>query len=84
MSRQLPTLVVLLLTLVGLVVVVGVDAQPGLVLVGLALLLAGGLRLSLTPRRAGWLVVRTRGVDAAVLLVLGFTVIALAGTIPGI
>ena len=51
-------------------------------LVGLGLCLAAGLRLTLPARQAGLLVVRSRGVDAAVLLVLGLAVVALANAIP--
>jgi hypothetical protein len=54
----------------------------GAIVVGLALLLAGGLRLSLRERQAGFLVVRSRGFDAVVLLTLGFAMVALANTIP--
>lgn len=82
MSRQLPALAVLFLAAFGLLVVVTVDPQPGLIVVGLSLLLAAGLRLSLPPRRAGWLVVRTRGLDAFFLLGVGFALILLANTIP--
>lgn len=82
MVRQLPALAVLLLAGVGLLVVTTVDAQSGLVVLGASLLLAAGLRLSLPPRRAGWLVVRSRGLDASLLLVLGAAVVLLAGTIP--
>lgn len=84
MTRQLPSLAVLLLAAAGLVIVRTVDPQPGLVLVGLSLLLAAGLRLALPPRRAGWLVVRTRGMDAFLLLSVGFAVVVLANTIPDI
>lgn len=82
MSRQLPALAVLFLAAFGLLVVVTVDPQPGLIVVGLSLLLAAGMRLSLPPRRAGWLVVRTRGLDAFFLLGVGFALILLANTIP--
>ena len=82
MSRQLPALAVLFLAAFGLLVVVTVDPQPGLIVVGLSLLLAAGLRLSLSPRRAGWLVVRTRGLDAFFLLGVGFALVLLANTIP--
>jgi hypothetical protein len=75
--------------LVGLVVGATVDQVGGTpgwkvggFIVGLALLLAAGLRLSLRERQAGFLVVRSRGFDAAVLLVLGFAMVALANTIP--
>ncbi|MCW2713591.1 MAG: hypothetical protein JWN88_638 [Frankiales bacterium] len=84
MTRQLPALVVLLLAATGLLVVVTVDPRVGLVLVGVSLLLAAGLRLTLPPRRAGWLVVRGRGLDACLLLGLGFAVVLLANTIPDI
>lgn len=82
MSRQLPSLLVLALVAAGLIVLAVVDARPGILVVGLALLLAAGLRLTLPARSAGWLAVRTRGLDAALLLVLGFAVVVLANTIP--
>lgn len=50
--------------------------------VALGLLLAATLRISLPPRAAGWLVVRSRVFDAALLLGAGFGVLALAITIP--
>ena len=80
--RQLPTCAVLATAAVGLVLAVAVGWQPGVVVVGLAVLLAAGLRLSLPARQAGWLVVRSRGLDAAVLLGLGFSLVVLATTIP--
>lgn len=82
--RQLPALAVLALTALGLLLVATVDSRPGVIVVGLALLLAAGLRLTLSVRQAGWLVVRTRGLDASFLLVLGFTLILLANAIPNI
>lgn len=87
--KELPTLAVLALIVLGLVLgasVHDIGGTPGWkaggFVVGLALLLAAGLRLSLRERQAGFLVVRSRGFDAAVLLVLGFAVVALANTIP--
>jgi hypothetical protein len=87
--KELPALAVLALILGGLVVgatVHDLGGTPGWkvggFIVGLALLLAAGLRLSLRERQAGFLVVRSRGFDAAVLLVLGFALVALANTIP--
>ena len=56
--------------------------RTGSTVVGLGLVLAGGLRLGLPARRAGLLVVRSRPVDATVLLVLGFAVVGLASSIP--
>ena len=81
-GRQLPSLVVLAAVLTGLVLAATVGWQLGTRVLGLAFLLAAGLRLSLPARTAGWLVVRTRGLDGAVLLVLGFAMVALAETIP--
>lgn len=79
--RQLPTVAVLTVVAAGLVAGLA-DWQLGGLVVGLALLLAGGLRLSLPPEAAGWLVVRTRGLDASLLVGLGLAVVALATTIP--
>ena len=79
---QAPALGVVTLVGTGLGVCLVVDWEPGLVLVGLALVLAAALRLALTPQQAGWLAVRGRGVDATLLLVLGLGVIALARSVP--
>ena len=79
---QLPALAVLGVAALGLVLAAAVDWQLGCFVIGLALLAAAGLRLALPPRSAGWLAVRTRSLDAALLLVLGFAVMALANTIP--
>lgn len=81
---QLPALAVLAVAAAGLVVGATVDWQPGALVLGLALLLGGGLRLTLPARQAGWLVVRTRALDATVLLGLGFAVVLLANTIPDV
>ncbi len=80
--KELPTVTVLGMVATGLAVGALVAWRAGAIVVGLALLLAAGLRLSLRERRAGFLVVRSRGFDAAVLLVLGFALVALANTIP--
>jgi hypothetical protein len=79
---QLPALAALVVATLGLVLAVLVDWQVGAFTFGLALLLAAGLRLALPARTAGWLAVRTRGLDAALLLGLGFAVVVLANTIP--
>ena len=81
-SWQLPSVLVLAAVAVGLVLATTVGWQTGTRVLGLAFLLAAGLRLSLPARSAGWLVVRTRGLDAAVLLVLGVAMVVLAETIP--
>ena len=80
--RQLPLLSVLALVAVGLGLAALVDWQPGAFVIGAALLLAAGLRLSLRERQAGLLVVRGRVADASVLLVLGLALVALANAIP--
>jgi len=79
---QLPSVLVLAVVGTGLVLATQVGWQLGTRVLGLAFLLAAGLRLSLPDRSAGWLVVRTRALDAAVLLVLGFAVLILAATVP--
>lgn len=81
-SWQLPLVLVLAVVGAGLLLATGVGWQAGTRVVGLAFLLAAVLRLSLPARSAGWLVVRTRGLDAAVLLLLGTAVVVLAETIP--
>jgi hypothetical protein len=81
-SNQLPALSALTLAALGLLLAAVVDWQLGALTIGLALLLAAGLRLALPVRAAGWLAVRTRGLDAALLLGTGFAVVALANTIP--
>lgn len=82
--RQLPSLVVLAVTALGLLLVATVAARPGIIVVGIALLLAAGLRLTLPTRQAGWLIVRTRSLDASFLLLLGFALVLLANTIPNL
>ena len=77
-----------LLVVLGLVVagLVGVAAfgwwRVGVAFVGVAFCLAAALRLTLSNELLGDLVVRSRVVDATVLLVLGFGLVALANTIP--
>jgi hypothetical protein len=82
--KELPAAAVLALVAVGLLVGALADDgwRPGALIIGLALLLAAGLRLTLRERQAGLLVVRSRSFDAGVLLVLGFSLVALANTIP--
>ena len=80
---QLPTLAVLTVVAAGLVGSGVLHAwRVGSVVVGLGLLLGGALRLTLPTRQAGLLAVRSRAVDATVLLVLGFALVLLADSIP--
>ncbi len=82
-AKDLPLAAVLALVGVGLVVTTLLDRwRVGSGIIGLALLLAAALRLTLPARQAGLLVVRSRAIDAAVLLTLGFALVALANTIP--
>lgn len=80
--RDLPSLLVLAAVAAGLAVVALVDFRPGLLLVGTALLVGAALRTSLPERSAGLLAVRSRGLDAGLLLVLGTGVVVLANTVP--
>lgn len=81
--KELPTVAVLGVVAAGLVAVALDRWRLGTFLIGIALLLAAGLRLTLRERQVGLLVVRSRGFDAAALLILGFSLVALANTIPG-
>lgn len=81
-TGQLPALAVLTLAGSGLLVAALFDWQIGAFALGVSLLLGAGLRIALPVRTAGWLAVRTRGLDAALLLGLGFAVVVLANTIP--
>lgn len=81
-TGQLPALSVLVVAGAGVLLAVIVDWQLGAVVLGLSLLLGAGLRLTLPPASAGALVVRTRGLDAALLLAVGFALLVLASTIP--
>ena len=81
--RELPLLSVLGVLAVGLVFVAYLERwRLGSFIMGLALCGAAVFRLSLPPRQAGLLVVRSKGVDAAVLLSLGFALVVLGNTIP--
>lgn len=79
---QAPLLLALGLVGAGLAVTTTLDWQPGVVVVAAGVLLAAGLRLALPARTAGWLVVRSRAFDAAVLGALGVGLLLLATTVP--
>lgn len=80
--KEWPSLAVAAVVAAGLGAVVLDHWRYGSLVIGIGLLLAGGLRLTLRERQAGLLVVRNRTVDATVLLSLGFALVALANTIP--
>lgn len=79
---ELPTLAVLGVVAVGLGAVAFGKWRAGSQCVGVGLLLAAGLRLSLPVRQAGLLVVRSRTVDGVLLLALGFGLVLLATVVP--
>ncbi|MGB8650905.1 MAG: DUF3017 domain-containing protein [Mycobacteriales bacterium] len=82
-TKELPLLSVLAVVAAGLFGIGVLHVwRVGSAVVGLGLLLGAVLRLTLPARQAGLLVVRSRAVDAAVLLVLGFGLVVLANTIP--
>ena len=81
--KDLPLALVVAVVALGLVAATVLDHwRVGVGIVGLGLCLAAVFRLTLPARQAGLLVVRSRTVDAAVLLALGFALVALANTIP--
>jgi hypothetical protein len=81
--RQLPLLAVLVVVAAGLVMVAFEHWRRGLVVVGVALVGGGLLRLLLPVRRVGFLAVRSRPVDVVLLAGVGVTLTAFALAIPG-
>ncbi len=80
--RQLPLLAVLLVVGGGMVLVAFRHWRMGLVVMGLALVGAGLLRLLLPVRRAGFLAVRSRPVDVVLLTGTGLALAVIAQSIP--
>jgi hypothetical protein len=81
-ARELPLVAVLTVVAGGLLLGALDRWRVGAVVLGTAVLLAAALRLLLPARRAGLLVVRTRRLDVAVLLVLGTALLGLAASVP--
>ena len=79
---QLPSVLVLAAVGTGLTLTAASGWVLGSRVVGLALLLGACLRATLTTSSAGWLAVRTRALDVAVLACLGAAVLVLTQTIP--
>jgi hypothetical protein len=75
-------LLVLGVVAVAMVIVALDEWRTGVRLMGGALIFAAAVRLVLPRRDAGMLAVRHKVLDAAVLLVLGASLIFLAGSIP--
>ncbi len=80
--RQLPLLAVLVAVGIGLLVVTVGHWRQGLVMIGLALVGAGVLRLLLPVRRVGFLAVRSRPTDVVLLAGAGLALTVTALTIP--
>jgi Protein of unknown function (DUF3017) len=80
--RQWPLFLVLLVVGVGLLLVAFEYWRTGLVVMGLALVGAGLLRLFLPVRSAGFLAVRSRPVDVVLLAGAGLALTVIARTIP--
>ncbi|SFO95778.1 Protein of unknown function [Geodermatophilus dictyosporus] len=80
--RQLPLLAVLLAVGVGLAMVALEHWRRGLLVVGLALVGAAGLRLVLPLRRVGFLAVRSRPVDVVLMGGTGVLLTALTLAVP--
>jgi hypothetical protein len=82
LQRELPLIAVLGVVVAGLLLGALEQWRVGALLVGAGLVLAAGLRLVLPVRRSGLLVVRSRRLDVAVLLLLGAGLMALAASVP--
>jgi hypothetical protein len=81
--REIPLALTIAVAAVGLVLTSAFERwRLGTGVMGLALCLAAAMRLTLPARQVGLLAVRTRTIDAAVLLALGFGLVVLANTIP--
>ena len=80
--RELPILGVLTVVAAGLLLGAVLRWREGAMVVAAGLLLGAVLRLVLPARRAGLLVVRSRRLDVAMLLVLGAALLTLASSVP--
>ncbi|GHE10757.1 DUF3017 domain-containing protein [Klenkia taihuensis] len=80
--RQLPLTAVLVVVAVGLLMVTAGNWRRGLVVVGLALVGAGVLRMLLPVRRLGFLAVRSTTTDVVLTTSAGLTLALVALAIP--
>ena len=80
--RQWPLLIVIVTVGLGLLLVAADRWRVGLVVMGLALVLAGLMRLLLPVRTIGFLAVRSRPIDVALTLGVGVAVTVIALAIP--
>lgn len=81
--RQLPLLFTLVAVAVGVLLVTVEHWRQGLVVVGAAVLAAALLRLLLPLRRVGFLAVRSRGVDVALMGLTGLVIVVISLSLPG-
>ena len=79
----LPFLVVMAVVAVGITLIVLYHWRRGATTIGVALLLAGALRVLLPDERAGLIAVRTRGVDVLLYGGFGAFIVFVATTIQG-
>ncbi|KQS73849.1 hypothetical protein ASG41_02170 [Modestobacter sp. Leaf380] len=82
--RQLPLTVVLLVVAAGLLSVTGGNWRRGLVLMGLALVVAAVLRMLLPVRRVGFLAIRSQTTDVVLSLGAGLLLTGVALAIPAV
>jgi hypothetical protein len=82
-GQHLPFALVVGITVLGLVRIVQYHWRQGVVLIGVALLLAALLRILVTDEQAGLISIRGRGIDALLYAGLGFVVILVGMTITG-
>jgi hypothetical protein len=81
--RQAPLLAVLVLVGIGLLEVAVDHWRRGLVVIGVALVVGGALRLFLPVRRVGFLAVRSRPMDVVLLVGTGLVLAVVALSIAG-
>jgi hypothetical protein len=80
---QIPLILVLAVASTGLVRIVQYHWREGTVLIGLALLVAAGLRALLPDGRAGLVAIRARGMDVLLYAGLALAMMAVSLTIQG-
>jgi hypothetical protein len=81
--RQAPLLAVLVAVGIGLLEVAVDHWRRGLVVIGVALVVGGALRLFLPVRRVGFLAVRSRPMDVVLLVGTGLVLAVVALSIAG-
>ncbi|WIY83275.1 DUF3017 domain-containing protein [Propionimicrobium sp. PCR01-08-3] len=79
-----PLLAVLAVFAIGILLVVNWHWRRGSVLIGGAVVLAGGLRLILPPKWVGLLKVRNKAFDVALMAGLGVAIMVLGMAVPGV